>query len=266
MQRTQLGWKRTLRGAGGLFLVGMLGVVALAVQTVPTLRESPGLGELSYPVLLVLASVNSAILLAVFAVVGAFAAPRVGLQSNLFAWATGTGPDWAAVRGSLGRGAGIGAGLFLLTAALDLAFAPFLAFDGGATLTAAESLRALYLSVPMRLLYGGVTEELLLRWGVMAPIAWLGWRIRGRSENEPNASTMWAAILLSALLFGVGHLPSLASTYDLTLLLVVRTVLLNTIAGAGFGWLFWQDSLETAMVSHIAFHVTLVAVSTVLLV
>ncbi len=265
MQTPGLGWKRTLRGAGALVLAGMVGVMALAVHAVPTLQETPGIEGLSYPVLLVVASANSAILLAVFSVIGAVTAPRVDLRSNLFAWVTSTAPDWAAFRSSLPRAVGLGAGLFLVTAALDLAFAPFLPIDAGPATTDAESLRTLYSSVPMRLLYGGITEEILLRWGLMAPIAWLVARVRGGTGAQPSASTMWVAIVVSAVLFGVGHLPALASTYGLTTLLVVRTVLLNAIVGLGFGWLFWQDSLETAMVSHATFHVALVTVSTALI-
>lgn len=55
----------------------------------------------------------------------------------------------------------------------------------------------------------------------------------------------------------------IASTFDLTPALVVRTVLLNTIVGVALGWLFWRRSLETAMVAHAAFHVVLVGVSVV---
>lgn len=265
MQTTQLGWKPTLRGAGALFLVGMLGVAALAVQTVPMLRGLPGLEGLSYPMLLVVAAANSAVVLVVFAVMGAVTAPRVDLRSNLFAWATNTRPDWAAFRDSLPRAAGLGVGLFFVTVVLDLAFAPFIATDSGPAMTDAASLRALYSSVPMRLLYGGITEEILLRWGLMAPVAWVvGW-VRGSAGRQPSASTMWVAIVVSAVLFGVGHLPALASAYGLTPLFAVRTVLLNAIVGLSFGWLFWQDSLETAMVSHAVFHVALVTVSTVLI-
>lgn len=268
MQTTRFGWKASLRGAGALFLVGMVGVVALAVQTLPTLRDTPGLEGLSDPLLLVVAGVNSALLLLVFSVLGAFAAPRVGLRSNVFQRATNTGPDWRALSESLPRAAALGVGLFFVTVVLDLLFAPFLTIEAGpTTATAAESLRGLYRSVPMRLLYGGITEEILLRWGVMAPVAWVVHRVRSRGgvAGTPAASTMWVAIVVSAVLFGVGHLPALASAYGLTPLLVVRTVLLNAVVGVGFGWLFWRDSLETAMVAHACFHVALVAVSTVVI-
>jgi hypothetical protein len=35
---------------------------------------------------------------------------------------------------------------------------------------------------------------------------------------------------------------------------IIRALLLNGIAGIGFGWLFWQYSLEAAMLAHISVH------------
>ena len=72
---------------------------------------------------------------------------------------------------------------------------------------------------------------------------------------------MWTAIVISAVLFGVGHLPALAQAVALTPALIARTVLLNAIAGILFGWLYWQRSLETAMIAHASFHVPLLMLS-----
>ena len=68
---------------------------------------------------------------------------------------------------------------------------------------------------------------------------------------------VWTAIVLAALLFGIAHLPAMAALVALTPLIVIRTVLLNALGGLLFGWLFWQRSLEVAMVAHAAFHVGL---------
>ena len=199
-----------------------------------------------------------------FVVLGAVTAPRVGLRSHVFDLATGRKPDWAAFRRSFPASFAIGAGLFGVVAVLDAGFA--VVVTGGTTVTGgdAASLGVLAQSAPTRLLYGGITEELLLRWGVMAPLAWFLWRARAavwRPTPGPTAGTMWAAIVGSALLFGLGHLPALAASLGLTQALVVRTVLLNAVAGVGLGWLFWRRSLEAAMVAHAAFHVALLVVS-----
>lgn len=70
-----------------------------------------------------------------------------------------------------------------------------------------------------------------------------------------------SAIVVTALLFGAGHLPALSLTVGLTPLLLVRTLLLNALAAVAFGWLFWRRSLEAAMIGHGAAHVMLTLAS-----
>jgi hypothetical protein len=262
-------WIPFARGAISLFALGMIGVGALAIYSVPTLREIPELSTLSYPTLVLLASMNSLILLVVFVILGTVTAPRIELNSHVFMWASGGTPDWGELRDSLPLAAALGAGLFVIVAVLDVAFAQFTQFSVADPPTDAEALSDLFASIPMRLLYGGITEELLLRWGVMAPLAFVLWWGRNRVGDvteTPSETIMWVAIVASAVMFGVGHLPALASTFGLTTPLIVRTVLLNAIVGIVLGWLFWRRSLETAMIAHASFHVALVAVSAVLFV
>jgi len=85
----------------------------------------------------------------------------------------------------------------------------------------------------------------------------------GDDRETLAVSTAWVAILLSAVLFGVGHLPALATVVDPTPLVVVRTIALNAVAGIALGWLYWQESLEAAMVAHATYHVVLVGLSAV---
>jgi membrane protease YdiL (CAAX protease family) len=266
MNNRSSGWGSAARGAVALYVLGMIGVAALAIYSVPSLRAIPELAVLSYPTLVLIAAANSTILLAVFVALGAATAPRTGLHSHVFAWASGGSPDWDAFRRSLPLAVGLGAVLFVLVAVIDVAFAPFTELESVNPVGDAAALEDLLASIPMRLLYGGITEEILLRWGVMAPIAFVLWWVRNRIDKrmeEPPAAVLWVAIVASAVAFGVGHLPALASTFDLTPALVVRTVLLNAIVGVALGWLFWRRSLETAMVAHAAFHVVLVGVSVV---
>ena len=261
-------WRTALRGALSLFLLGMVGVVAVAVYTVPTLRTIPELESLSYPLLLLVAAVNSIGLLAVFVILGTVTAPKVGLQSHVFNWATHRDPDWNAFRASLPTAVGFGVGLFFVAALLEAVFAQFVTIETGAVVSDVESLRILVESVPMRLFYGGITEELLIRWGLMTPLAWGIWRVRNGNDAgsaTPARTTIWAAIVLSAVLFGVGHLPAVAASYSLTIPLIAQIVSLNTVVGLGFGWLYWRYSLETAMVAHMMFHVTLVTISAALI-
>jgi len=84
-------------------------------------------------------------------------------------------PGLGTFRRSLPLAVGLGAVLFVLVTVLDVVFAPFTGLESVEPVGEAAALQDLLASIPMRLLYGGITEEILLRWGVMAPIAFVCW-------------------------------------------------------------------------------------------
>lgn len=104
------------------------------------------------------------------------------------------------------------------------------------------------------MLYGGITEELLMRWGLVTLLAWLGWRVVQKGRSLPRASLMWGAIAIVAIIFGIGHLGATALIWPLTPFIIARTVVLNSIGGLAFGWLYWRHSLEAAMAAHAMAH------------
>lgn len=110
-----------------------------------------------------------------------------------------------------------------------------------------------------RLLYGGFTEELLLRWGVMTFLVWAAWRLLQKGEGKPRAIYVVGAIVLSAVIFGMGHLP-IASMLSggLTLPLVIYVITANTIFGIVAGFLYWRLGLEAAMIAHMSAHLVLI--------
>ena len=75
-------------------------------------------------------------------------------------------------------------------------------------------------------------------------------RLHGETATPPSGATIWPAIAISTLLFGAGHLPAASRITPLTPALIVRTLLLNGIAGAMFGYLYWKRGLEAAMIAH----------------
>lgn len=95
--------------------------------------------------------------------------------------------------------------------------------------------------------YGGIGEELQLRLFLMTLVVWIGVKLSGKT---PTSGLFWFAILLAALLFGAGHLPAATAVWPMTGMVVFRTVLLNTVAGVAFGWLYWRRGLEAAMLGH----------------
>lgn len=109
-------------------------------------------------------------------------------------------------------------------------------------------------------LYGGIVEEILLRLFVMSLFAWLIAKIFRVTEVIKDAWVMWAAILTSSILFGLGHLPITSALAAITPLVVARAIVLNGIGGVVFGWLFWKKGLEYAMVAHFTADIVLLAI------
>jgi hypothetical protein len=111
-----------------------------------------------------------------------------------------------------------------------------------------------------RLLYGGFTEEILLRWGVMTLFVWVLWKLLGRRENQPRSACYVIAIFASALLFGAGHLPiNSALSGGLTVPLTIYVITANSIFGIAAGFLYWKRGLESAIIAHMFVHVVLLA-------
>jgi hypothetical protein len=106
-----------------------------------------------------------------------------------------------------------------------------------------------------RILYGGITEELLMRWGLMTVLLWLGWRVLQRRQGRPRTALVVAAIVVSALAFAAGHLPTVvAMGVSLDAAVLVYVLVGNTIPGVLFGLLYWRYGIEAAIVAHMLGH------------
>jgi membrane protease YdiL (CAAX protease family) len=243
---------RFVKTFSALFGLGFLGVLAL----IPTLSSQldalpPELAVLPAPVAAALALLNSLILLAVAVAVGTLLAHRVGLRSLVAGRVRQGTAIWPQLRPHIPLAIAAGLILSVVIFGLDALINPFAGTELSSVATASADLAA---NLVVGLFYGGIVEELLLRWGLMSLLVWVGWRVVQRGQGLPRPALVWTAIVLAALLFGAGHLPALAAIVDLTPLIVLRTILLNALGGVLFGWLFWRRSLETAMVAHATTH------------
>lgn len=159
-------------------------------------------------------------------------------------------PDWAGLRPLqavlLGMAAGIA--VLALVPLVDRAMPPMInpPAHAGAAGSALNGFLASF--------YGGIAEELQLRLFLMTLLLWIVARLRG---STPPAWAYWAAIVIAALLFGAGHLPAAAKIWGLDTAVVLRTVLLNGIAGVAFGWLYWKRGIEMAMLGHFSADIVL---------
>ena len=99
--------------------------------------------------------------------------------------------------------------------------------------------------------YGGITEEVQMRLFVMTLVAAIGGLVFKDEDGRPEKSVLWFAIVTAAVIFGIGHLPSMAAMgIPITPLVITRAVILNGIGGVMFGWLYMKSGLESAMIAH----------------
>jgi hypothetical protein len=205
-------------------------------------------------VLILASSIQSLILMAVAAAVGTLLAPRVGLGAPFFEALVSGEPLWPALKPMLVPSLTVGvAGALLFVAAYYWFFRPRLDRE---TVQAMEGLRN-ELGIWGRVLYGGIAEEVLTRWGLMTLFVWLGsLLVPGSSAGQGVAPTIvWVAIVVSGILFGLGHAPSyLAAGCHKTPIFFATMLCLNLWASLIFGWLYWQYGLLAAMMGHMLFH------------
>lgn len=115
--------------------------------------------------------------------------------------------------------------------------------------------------VVTRVLYGGITEEILIRWGLMTSLLWAGFRIFQSTEGPPSVPLVGGSIVASALLFGAGHLPVAMHFADaVTIWLIAFVVLANAVFGILAGFLFWYKGLSCAIIAHMMTHLVYVLI------
>jgi membrane protease YdiL (CAAX protease family) len=238
-----------------LLVAGLLGVVAV----LPYMMELVGSGmfgqaaaPVPLPLVVTLALLQNGILLAVVILIGLVLSESIGLRMPLVqAWTTGTRASvaQAVVLPALLTGGAVGATLVAIEALVFLRHLP-------------PAMHGLF-EIPLwkrllgTVLYGGITEELLMRLFLVSLVAWLCGRWWKTPNGLPTPWAFWIAIVLVAVLFGLGHLPATSAITPLTTTLVVRALVLNGIAGIAFGYLYWKHGLEAAMIGHMGAHVVM---------
>ncbi len=242
-------WRRFLP----VWAVGALGVLALWLQEPPAalLEQAPHLRDLPAAGVKALLLVNPLLILTALAAIGAALGHRIGLRSRL------AGNPHAELAPAQALLAGLGVAVVL--AGADAALAGSLGQAWGRVVAEARAASP-GPALAIGMLYGGLAEEVMMRWGVMSLAAWALWRLARRASaaaTQPSHGVMWAAIGVSALVFALAHLPAVAQSVPLTAALVARTLALNALGGVVYGWLFWRRGLESAMLAHASTHVGL---------
>lgn len=228
-----------------LVLIALPGVFATSWLALPLLVD---VSKIPVPLetVQIATALQSTLLVLVAAFIGATFAPSVGLSTPAIS-ALATGSNWLeAMRRLLLPG--LVGGYF--EAAVIVGFYAL----SPVPLRSAQPDTSLPLAV--RVLYGGITEEVLVRWGLMTAIAWVGWKVLQRDMEQPSPGVMWAAVVVSALVFGLSHIPSVAQSLPALSASVGAYITIgNALFGLVAGYLFWHYGLEAAITAHVSAHV-----------
>jgi hypothetical protein len=237
--------RQALRLGFWLWLMGMPGVISLVWLLPPTWLGALAL-ESSDSLARVVVAAAIGLLLALAVWLGVMLGTKVGLGTPLLTAAMQGRTPWRGIRFlSLPGVAGgvIGAALLVTLAMLW-----------------PESLAVIdpVYNLPWltKILYGGITGELLMRFGILSLVMWLLWKTFGNERRLPSWRMGWAAVILSAML--AGALPvyfawtlSQSMTFAALLPLAVCEVVYGLLAGV----LFWRYGLESAMLAHVLTYV-----------
>lgn len=105
----------------------------------------------------------------------------------------------------------------------------------------------------LAMFYGGITEELMVRFFGMTLIVWLLAVITRKQTGDLPKAFYMIGIVGAALLFGLGHLPAtLQLLGELTPLIITRALVLNGLLGLWFGYLYYRKGLEYAIIAHMS--------------
>lgn len=237
-----------------LLIACIFGVILVLPYTITIQGEL--LQDLPVPLYVLLAAqfIQSIVLFAVAIIVGLHLAKKVGLGLPILeGWLEGREVK-SYLKSILGISIGLGILAGILIIGLDYLFSLAgvtinVAQEGQVNLPAWQGFLASF--------YGGINEEILLRLFLMTLLVWIFFKIKKTEDGKPTKVGIWLAIILAAVIFGVGHLPTVFAITTPTPLLIVRTIILNCAGGIIFGWLYWKKGLESAMISHFSADIVL---------
>lgn len=233
-----------------LTAAGAIGAVAVIPLVFTLQAEAIASAGLPLPLLAAVQVVQTTLLVVLAVLVGLGLGPKVGLGAPLLASRARGTTQRGALRAVAGVALAVGAIGALAVVALDVVvFRPAIAGLEGAYAPLWQRLLAS--------LYGGVTEEILLRLGLFTLLAFVLTRVLGGYGTVPGSAVLWSVNVVVAALFGLAHLPATASLVAITPLVITRAVVLNGLLGIGFGYLYWTRGLTAAIIAHLTADVVL---------
>lgn len=232
-----------------LFALGMLGVLSMLTVTIP-LDNLPKdvLEKISPETLKYLVLINPTFLLLIAVIIGTVLHDKVNLTVPAITAVLKSEKSQISFKEQAKYGIISGLVAGILISLISLAFTTSLPQE---FLDMSEKIKITTLA---RFTYGGITEELLMRYGFMTLIVWVVYKITKRLTGL----IYWIGIILSTILFAVGHFPvAFSAVSDPSVSLLAYILIGNSVAGIFFGWLYWKKGLEAAFIGHIFAHVAM---------
>lgn len=246
-----------------LWLAGTFGVIAVIPYTLTLQSDLIQSLELPIPLpaLLAIQIVQGSIILGILTALGLLLANRIGLGAPILeAWLNKESIA-EKIKSILPISIILGVIAGVLIILLDVyVFQPLILQEFGEQVNnvTQTSIKPSAWQGFLASFYGGIGEELQLRLFLMSLLAWLGSFIVKPINGKVNTSVLWIANILAAIAFGAGHLPTAAIIYPaLTTLVVLRIILLNSLGGIIFGWLYQTRGIESAMIAHFSADIVL---------
>lgn len=228
-----------------LFFVLLAACVVTTAFVFPyQMALSPAIAKAFTPVLAVAALVQSAVFFSIILFFGLKLSKRFGFGLPVLEGALKGEPQGTRLKSILGLSVGVGVLSGVLIILLSIPFP-----DVSISFLKAEMSVAIWKRI-LASFYGGIAEEILCRLFLVSLIVWAISKIKKMPEGQPARWAVWLSIVVSAVLFGLGHLGITASMTAITPAVVTRAILLNGVPGVMFGWLFWKKGLESAIIAH----------------
>ena len=228
-------------------LVIALGAVAAASVAFLPFESFAGIESADLPIVRVAAAAQAIILVSLAALAGCWAAPKMGLDAPWLRFLANRTKQTNEMPSIFFASTIVAFAVAVLLVAIDALVGDTLSSGSGP----AAELGNLEMPLVTKILYGGVAEEIMVRWGLLSLIA------VGLTKLKLNrVMALSSAVVLSSLVFAAGHLPLLFQIVEApSLSLVMTIVIANTAAGTAFAILFVKRGLEAAVIAHAGAHI-----------
>lgn len=222
-----------------MIILGVLGVLSLWLMPIPNIEEISKQAGMSVEMIRLTILIQPLMLVCAGALLGHFLHKKAGIRSYIY----GTTDRLFAIepREAL---------LFLVPFAMlvtEWIPATFVAGIDESNIPVPHVLT--------RVLYGGISEEIIVRWGFLALL------IVGLRKVMGDSWTMLiTAVVIAGIVFGVLHLPMALTIYQPSYWLIAKIVLPNLVFSCAAGYLVLKYNIETGMIYHAVCNVVLAAI------